>query len=71
VSRVTKVDDTYWGDEATILDWIFYHDAMYKFSIRHWMDKNEDQILLAAQKKITSKAVFAPERRNVSGFLVI
>jgi hypothetical protein len=69
VSRVTKPDDTYYGDEAIILDWIFYHDAMYKFSIKHWIDKNDDQIKLAAQKKIISKAVFAPERQNVSDFL--
>ncbi len=64
--RVTQPHDTYYGDEALILDWIFYHDAMYKFCIRHWLDKNHDQVKLAAQKKIISKAVFAPERQSVS-----
>lgn len=58
--------DTYVGDNALIMDWIFYHDTTYKFSIRHWEPKNEDQISLAAQKKIISKAVFSPETQIVS-----
>jgi hypothetical protein len=63
---VIQKHDTYVGDNALIMDWIFYHDTTYKFSIRHWEPKNEDQISLAAQKKIISKAVFSPERQIVS-----
>ena len=66
--RVTQPHDTYYGDEALVLDWIFYHDAVYKFSIRHWMNKNDDQIQLAGQQKVISKAVFAPERQIVSSW---
>ncbi|EHK18365.1 uncharacterized protein TRIVIDRAFT_77131 [Trichoderma virens Gv29-8] len=62
---VTKTDDTYFGDEALIIDWVFYHDVMYKFSIRHWREKNKDQIQLAAQRKVLSKAVFSPERQTI------
>lgn len=47
------------------MDWIFYHDVMYKFSIEHWQTKNEDQKQLAAQEKIISKAIFSPERQVV------
>lgn len=68
---VTEEHESYGGDEALIMDWIFYHDVMYKFSIKHWQKKNEDQIQLAAQEKIISKAVFSPERQTVcimSGF---
>lgn len=65
VNLVTKTDDTFFGDEALIIDWIFYHDVMYKFSIRHWREKNTDQILLASQRKVLSKAVFSPERQVV------
>lgn len=65
-NMITKQHDTYFGDEAMIIDWIFYHDAMYKFSIRHWRKRNSDQIHLAAQKKVLSKAVFSPERQTVS-----
>ncbi|KAM0261021.1 hypothetical protein ACHAQJ_002460 [Trichoderma viride] len=64
-SFVTKTDDTYFGDEALIIDWIFYHDVMYMFSIRHWREKNLDQIQLASQRKVLSKAVFSPERQNI------
>lgn len=39
---------------------------MYKFSIRHWNEKNKDQIQLASQRKVLSKAVFSPERQTVS-----
>jgi len=65
-SLVTQRNNDYAGDEALLMDWIFYHDTMYKFSIRHWQDKNEDQIALAAQKKVISKAVFSPERQIAS-----
>ncbi|KFX91311.1 hypothetical protein V490_05979 [Pseudogymnoascus sp. VKM F-3557] len=62
---VTEKDDTYFGEKALLMDWIFYHDVMYKFSIRHWDNKNSDQIELAGQRKLISKAVFAPERLSV------
>ncbi|OIW23748.1 hypothetical protein CONLIGDRAFT_636998 [Coniochaeta ligniaria NRRL 30616] len=62
---VTKTHDSYYGDRALLLDWIFYLDTMYKFSIRHWSDKNDDQINLAGQKKIISKPIFAPERQII------
>ncbi|TFB01675.1 hypothetical protein CCMA1212_006371 [Trichoderma ghanense] len=66
---VTKTDDTFFGDEALIIDWIFYHDVMYKFSIRHWREKNRDQIQLASQRKVLSKAVFSPERQVIAPIL--
>ena len=62
---VIQPHDTYHGDMALILDWMFYHGVMYRFAIHHWHDKNADQIKLAAQKGIVSKAVFAPERQIV------
>ncbi|PTB63016.1 hypothetical protein BBK36DRAFT_1171822 [Trichoderma citrinoviride] len=69
VNLVTKTDDTFFGDEALIIDWIFYHDVMYKFSIRHWREKNKDQIQLASQRKVLSKAVFSPERQVIAPIL--
>ncbi|KAH6645304.1 fungal-specific transcription factor domain-containing protein [Truncatella angustata] len=62
---VTQLHGTHYGDEALILDWIFYHDAMYKFSIRHWIKKDDDQTQLAGLTKVISKAIFAPERQTV------
>lgn len=62
---VHRHDNTYEGDPALILDWVFYHDVMYKFSIRHWNDKLDQQKMLAAEDKIVSKAVFSPLRQVV------
>ena len=67
---MTQLHTTYHGDEALILDWIFYHDTMYKFSIRHWIDKDKEQAELAGLAKVISKSTFAPERQTVSGFTV-
>lgn len=67
-SSITKKHDTCFGDEALMMDWILYHDVMYKFSIRHWASKNEDQVSLAAQMKVISKAIFSPERQAVSHY---
>ncbi|KAI5456939.1 fungal-specific transcription factor domain-containing protein [Mariannaea sp. PMI_226] len=62
---VTQKHETYFGEEALIVDWIFYSDVMYKFSIRHWENKNIDQIQLASQEKILSKPMFAAERQII------
>jgi hypothetical protein len=65
VNLVHTPHTTYEGDPAVILDWIFYHDTLYKFSIRHWYPKQTQQILLAAQEKVVSKAIFSPLRQVV------
>ncbi|KAK0707352.1 fungal-specific transcription factor domain-containing protein [Lasiosphaeris hirsuta] len=65
VNMVHTPHATYEGDPALILDWIFYHDTMYKFSIRHWDQRQDEQIALAAQEKIVSKAVFSPMRQII------
>ncbi|KAH6627219.1 fungal-specific transcription factor domain-containing protein [Chaetomium sp. MPI-SDFR-AT-0129] len=56
---------SYEGDSAMILDWIFYHDTFYKFSVRHWYPKEKQQILLAQHRKVISKAVFSPLRQII------
>ncbi|KAL2131632.1 hypothetical protein VTI74DRAFT_4786 [Chaetomium olivicolor] len=58
---------TYEGDPALILDWIFYHETLYKFSIRHWLPKQDQQIRLAEREKIVSnKTVFSPMRQIIN-----
>lgn len=59
----------YEGKGAMILDWIFYHDVLCKFSISHWKQRGPDQIKLAGQAKIISKAAFSPLRQVVSLFI--
>lgn len=58
-------DANYEGDAALIIDWIFYHDTVYKFSVLHWTQREEQQVSLACQAKIISKAVFSPMRQVV------
>ncbi|KAK3350207.1 fungal-specific transcription factor domain-containing protein [Lasiosphaeria hispida] len=65
INMVHKPHRTYEGDPALILDWIFYHDTLYKFSIRHWDQREHEQIALAAQEKIVSKAIFSPMRQII------
>lgn len=56
---------TYEGDEALILDFIFYHDALYNFSIRHWYPQNIRYVRLADEEKVVSKAASSPLRQIV------
>ncbi|KAK0742625.1 fungal-specific transcription factor domain-containing protein [Schizothecium vesticola] len=59
---------TYDGDPALILDWLFYHDTMHKFSLRHWHpQEGRGQSYLASQDtgKVVSKAVFSPMRQII------
>lgn len=65
-NMVHQPNKTYDGDWALILDWVFYHDAMYKFSICHFVQRIPDQVALARDAKIVSKAVFSPQRHVVS-----
>ncbi|CAK7218075.1 hypothetical protein SBRCBS47491_003383 [Sporothrix bragantina] len=56
----------YQGDLALILDWVFYHDAMYKFSIHHWEKRTAAQVMVKDGPKILSKPVFSPLRHVVN-----
>ncbi|CAK7200444.1 hypothetical protein SEUCBS139899_003139 [Sporothrix eucalyptigena] len=56
----------YQGDLALILDWVFYHDAMYKFSIHHWEKRTAAQVMVKDGPKIVSKPVFSPLRHIVN-----
>ena len=56
----------YEGDLALLLDWILYHDAMYKFSIHHWAQRLPQQQMVGDGPKIVSKPVFSPLRHVVN-----
>ncbi|KAE9378870.1 hypothetical protein N431DRAFT_553212 [Stipitochalara longipes BDJ] len=64
--RISKMvyghDETYEGDLATLLDWVFYHDVLYKFSILHWTQRVEEQRQLAKEPKMISKQIYSPSR---------
>jgi hypothetical protein len=35
--HVYSADQIYEGDARILLDWLFYHDALARFSTRHWL----------------------------------
>ncbi|KAL7920241.1 fungal-specific transcription factor domain-containing protein [Trichoderma austrokoningii] len=55
VDTIYTPGETYEGDSATMIDWIFYYYTMCKFSVLHWLRKDEQQTWIARQKKIISK----------------
>ncbi|KAL7904782.1 fungal-specific transcription factor domain-containing protein [Trichoderma velutinum] len=57
--------DTYEGNSAVIMDWIFYCSTMYKFSVLHWLRTDELQTWLERQKKILSKPLHSPRRQVI------
>ncbi len=65
MSKMIYGDETYEGDLAMLLDWVFYHDVLYKFSIRHWTQRVEEQRQLAKEPKMISKEMYSPLRSVV------
>ncbi|KAK0617617.1 fungal-specific transcription factor domain-containing protein [Immersiella caudata] len=62
-SSIHTAHENYEGDCAMILDWIFYHDTMYKFSARHWHAKRCESPTDTGA--VVSKAAFSPMRQIV------
>lgn len=52
----------YEGDDVTLLDWVLYHNVMYKFSITHWLQRTVQQEIIAGREIVISKAIFSPHR---------
>lgn len=42
--RVYTLDRVYEGDARIVLNWMFYHDALNKFSARHWRHRTADMM---------------------------
>lgn len=66
VDTIYTPGETYEGDSAIIMDWIFYYSTMYKFSVLHWLRKDEQQTWLTRQKKIISKPLHSRRRQIAS-----
>lgn len=42
--RIYTLDRVYEGDALTVLNLMFYHDALNKFTARHWKHRTADMI---------------------------
>lgn len=40
--RLYSHKQVYEGDALLVLNWLFFHDAMFKFSARHWRHTEPD-----------------------------
>lgn len=69
-NMVHQPEVDYDGDLALMIDWIFYHDTMYKFSIVHFTQRVHQHLWLAQQRKIISKADLPHMRQLVPGRLL-
>ncbi|KAF2763211.1 hypothetical protein EJ05DRAFT_496039 [Pseudovirgaria hyperparasitica] len=55
------------SDESLLLDWVTYHDVMSKFSITHYVDRQEDQVECANNKCLRQKQMSASSKTKISG----
>lgn len=59
----------YQGDIATILDWVFYHDSLIRFSLSHWRLTTPDLNKCQHKALVQSKGLASSSRSKVSKIL--
>ncbi|UKZ52978.1 hypothetical protein TrVGV298_006764 [Trichoderma virens] len=47
------------GEHATLLDWVFYHNVLYKFSLQHWQRRTPEMAAIAQRDMLIAKIVSA------------
>ncbi|KAL6859453.1 fungal-specific transcription factor domain-containing protein [Trichoderma novae-zelandiae] len=45
------------GEHATLLDWVFYHNVLYKFSLQHWQRRTTEMAAIAQRDMLIAKIV--------------
>lgn len=70
VDTIYTPGETYEGDSATMMDWIFYYYTMCKFSVLHWLRKDEQQTWIARQRKIISKPPHSVSQHTASSGII-
>ncbi|KAK1241967.1 hypothetical protein MKX07_007790 [Trichoderma sp. CBMAI-0711] len=45
------------GEHATLLDWVFYHNVLYKFSLQHWQRRTPEMAAIAQRDMRISRIV--------------
>jgi hypothetical protein len=54
------------NDKELLLDWLFYFDCVFKFSVRHWRNRSVSLVAFADMDKIISQPDSSPRRNLVS-----
>lgn len=55
----------YQGDIAVLFDWVFYHDALARFSLRHWKPAAPDKAICRGKPLVQSKRLDSLLRSQV------
>ncbi|KAH0525742.1 hypothetical protein TsFJ059_009162 [Trichoderma semiorbis] len=45
------------GENAVLLDWVFYHNVLYKFSLQHWQKRTPEMVAIAQRDMLIAKSV--------------
>ncbi|KAH8127712.1 hypothetical protein FP744_10005237 [Trichoderma asperellum] len=45
------------GEHAVLLDWVFYHSVLYKFSLQHWQQRTPQMAAIAQRDMFIAKIV--------------
>lgn len=67
VKDIYTLDTPYQGDLALILDWVYYHDVLSKFSVRHYKQRTIGQETCARDKYIMYKQFASPKKTTILG----
>lgn len=59
------MDQSYHGDLAVILDWVYYYDVLSKFSVRHFDRSTMGTLLCAKKKHISYTEMNSPDKAYI------
>jgi hypothetical protein len=45
------------GENEVLLDWVFYHNVLYKFSLQHWQKRTPEMVAIAQRDMPIAKIV--------------
>ncbi|KAJ4854481.1 fungal specific transcription factor domain-containing protein [Trichoderma breve] len=45
------------GENTVLLDWVFYHNVLYKFSLQHWQKRTPEMVAIAQRDMLIAKIV--------------
>ncbi|KAI9742119.1 MAG: hypothetical protein M1834_000509 [Cirrosporium novae-zelandiae] len=67
VKTVYASNKIYIGDPAILLDWVYYHDTLSKFSLRHWKQRTVAQSTCVSDYSIKSRQALSPNKELIIG----
>jgi hypothetical protein len=45
------------GEHGVLLDWVFYHNVLYKFSLQHWQQRTPQMSAIAQRDMLIARIV--------------